>query len=198
MSELIKIMIPLVPEGKRRHRARMVAPKRPGAKPFVQEYPDPGQKQHLEEFTTILKSAWRKNPISSPVLLGVIAFMPIPKSKPEKWKVAAREGKIRPTTKPDLSNIVKLVEDLGNGILWQDDSQIVGFLQTAKYYSDTPKYVLIIQELVSEQSEAAQKVSPASDNHDTTNGVDKGRARSMGGTHIAAFVREKSGTNKWI
>ena len=38
---------------------------------------------------------------------------------------AAIAGVIQPTTKPDVSNIVKGIEDALNGIWYKDDSQIV-------------------------------------------------------------------------
>ncbi len=37
------------------------------------------------------------------------------------------------TSKPDGSNILKLLEDAGNGILWKDDSQIVSSKITKQY-----------------------------------------------------------------
>lgn len=39
------------------------------------------------------------------------------------------------TQKPDLSNLIKLVEDAGNGILWIDDSQIIQ-LNCEKFWSE--------------------------------------------------------------
>jgi Holliday junction resolvase RusA-like endonuclease len=39
------------------------------------------------------------------------------------------------TQKPDLSNLIKLVEDAGNGILWVDDSQIIQ-LQCEKFWAE--------------------------------------------------------------
>jgi len=64
-------------------------------------------------------------PTEGPVVLTVHAFLPIPASWPKKAREAAREGHIYPTGKPDASNVLKLVEDALNEIVWIDDSQVV-------------------------------------------------------------------------
>ena len=150
---IIRIAIPLIPEGKRRHRSRIVKPYNGHGnhpEPYIQEYADPKQKQHLFELARYLRRAWGKQPSTKPFKIGLVAFMPIPHSKALWWKALARQGKIQPTVKPDLSNIFKLIEDVANGIIWKDDSQIVGYMPCDKFYSDTPKYVLTLKELPSE------------------------------------------------
>lgn len=205
---ITRVVIPLIPEGKRRHRTRVVKPKDKFVQPWIQEYPDPGQSQHLTDFSKLLRSLFRKNPSENPILLGVTAFMPIPKSKPEKWKAAARAGKIRPTTKPDLSNIIKLVEDVGNGILWKDDSQICGYLHAAKFYSDSPKYVLTIQELSNDieadcggadrQLWLLPEASPCGELDPENSEPDDGRrVQRVGSARIVAFEREESRARSW-
>ncbi len=63
-------------------------------------------------------------PKGVPVELIVTAYFPIPKSFSEKKKTAAQNGRIRPTKKPDIDNIVKLVADALNGVAYEDDAQI--------------------------------------------------------------------------
>jgi Holliday junction resolvase RusA-like endonuclease len=150
---IIRIAIPLVPQGKMRHRSRIVKGYNAHGnhpEPYIQTYSNPKQKAHLFYLRRYLQRAWGKDPSFNPFKIGLVCFMPIPQSKPIWWKELALKGLIQPTTKPDLSNIIKLVEDVANGVIWKDDSQIVGFLQMDKFYSLTPKYVLSIKELPSE------------------------------------------------
>lgn len=71
----------------------------------------------------------------------------VPGSWSKKKRAAALEGSIRPTGKPDCSNMVKLVEDALNGVAWRDDSQIVS-LGVRKRYAEKPETRLTIKEVV--------------------------------------------------
>ena len=83
--------------------------------------------------TTANAEAWVKHcalqagatPLEGALSLVLIIFVDIPESWPKKRREAALAGTIRPTTKPDLDNIVKLLGDALNGICWVDDKQIV-------------------------------------------------------------------------
>ena len=75
-----------------------------------------------------------------PLEVDVIAYMPIPESKPVKWKQAALSGQERPTKKPDADNIAKMLDAL-NLVVWKDDAQIV-VLTVEKTYSDQPRLVV--------------------------------------------------------
>lgn len=46
---------------------------------------------------------------------------------------SAPKSRVLPCVKPDLSNVVKLIEDAANGILFKDDAQIVSLLATKSY-----------------------------------------------------------------
>lgn len=77
--------------------------------------------------------------------ITVTAFFPIPKSWPESKKQLAIAGKIRPTKKPDLDNILKAICDALTGIVWRDDKQIVGD-DTKKWYGVEPRVEVSIME----------------------------------------------------
>lgn len=146
MKEVYNIIIPLRPEGKARHRSRIVKSLNSQTKPFISEYPDPKQKEHLKLVEAYIRDQFKRPPLEGPLIFGVAAHMPMPTSRPKKWKAEALAGKHFPTTKPDLDNIVKLIEDVANGILYKDDSQIVGFSNTFKKYSEHPRYCISIRE----------------------------------------------------
>ncbi|NRG47334.1 RusA family crossover junction endodeoxyribonuclease [Bacillus sp. CRN 9] len=62
-------------------------------------------------------------------------------------KVAAAEsGELRPVTKPDVDNYVKGIKDALKSVIWQDDSQVVDLL-VSRYYSQTPRVEITIQQL---------------------------------------------------
>ena len=74
-------------------------------------------------------------PFTGPVGVEICAFFPIAKSnintkaKRKDWE----DGKLLPTIKPDLDNVVKSICDALNGLAWIDDKQVV-CLNVAKCY----------------------------------------------------------------
>jgi Holliday junction resolvase RusA-like endonuclease len=61
------------------------------------------------------------------------------KTKPAEWRWRSK--------KPDASNVLKGIEDAGNGILWTDDSQIVDVrvLKTDAAQGDQPRCDLYVR-----------------------------------------------------
>ena len=70
----------------------------------------------------------------------------IPKSGSKKEKAKKLENIIRPTKKPDMDNVVKMVADALNQVAYKDDTQIVD-CQVRKFYSEQPRIEVIIQEV---------------------------------------------------
>ena len=86
---------------------------------------------HEDAVRWILKAACEE-PIVGAVKLGLTFTLSIPKS----WSRKKREAAIiNPwhTGKPDLDNLVKLLLDAANGVLWDDDAQ-VAVLSAQKLY----------------------------------------------------------------
>lgn len=76
-------------------------------------------------------------PIEGAIELSISAFYLRPKSQRDaRWK----------TSRPDLSNVVKLLEDSLNGIAWRDDAQVAS-LHVWKQYGDTARVCVRIVEL---------------------------------------------------
>jgi len=82
---------------------------------------------------------FKAKPISGDVFMRINFFLQPPKKK-------VRE---RPGIRPDLSNLVKAVEDAANGVLWGDDSQIVETISTKTYDWENKKVgvELFVEEL---------------------------------------------------
>lgn len=79
----------------------------------------------------------RHVPLTGPIWLEVTAYFQPPK------RLKLRNGKegyesVPHVTRPDASNIAKVVEDALNGVAYRDDSQIAS-LSVDKRYSLTPR-----------------------------------------------------------
>lgn len=70
--------------------------------------------------------------------LRIMAYYTIPKSASKKKRAAMLAGEIRPTKKPDMDNVVKVIADALNQIAYRDDTQIVD-CQCRKFYSENPR-----------------------------------------------------------
>lgn len=76
--------------------------------------------------------------LESPLDVAITAYVGIPASKSKKFKQQALEGAQKPTKKPDVDNVAKIILDSITGIVYQDDKQIVK-LSVSKVYSETPR-----------------------------------------------------------
>lgn len=88
------------------------------------------QAKEKQAFADLVKSELRRSvfPVynADEILCVSLTFtLPCPKSRKP-----GRHG-----SRPDLSNLIKFVEDALNGVLWKDDAQIA-YLQSSKWYSD--------------------------------------------------------------
>lgn len=79
-------------------------------------------------------------PLEGPVDVALFAFMPIAESWSKKKQREALANTIHPTGKPDLDNLLKML-DAFNGVVWRDDAQVVTGTFT-KRYSDRPRLVV--------------------------------------------------------
>lgn len=84
--------------------------------------------------------------------LRILAFYSIPKSTSKKKRDAMARGEIRPTKKPDVDNVVKIIADSLNQVAYRDDKQIVD-CQCRKYYSDKPRVEVTIREIGTHETE---------------------------------------------
>lgn len=82
--------------------------------------------------------------IQGPVHVTMNVQVGVPRSWSKKKTAAALAGEVRPTTKPDLDNVIKAIMDALNGVVWQDDKQVVG-LSVTKYYSEKPQVDMVVK-----------------------------------------------------
>ena len=91
-----------------------------------------------------------KDRLEGPLMLHCTFFMPVPKSWP-KWKrkrLIEALSAVHHFYTPDTSNLVKLIEDVLNGIAWKDDRQ-VAFSTGQKIYAvdGRPRTVVEVSKL---------------------------------------------------
>lgn len=58
------------------------------------------------------------------------------------WSKAKRRAAVYVTGKPDADNIVKMIGDAANGILWRDDSQIA-VIELDRRYDEGPEFTRV-------------------------------------------------------
>ena len=78
--------------------------------------------------------------------MRILAYYSIPKSKSKKVKAQMIANEIRPTKKPDMDNVVKIIADSLNQVAYKDDTQIVD-CQCRKFYSEEPRVEVIIKQI---------------------------------------------------
>lgn len=78
--------------------------------------------------------------------MRILAFYGIPKSASKKKKALMLDGEIRPTKKPDMDNVMKVVADSLNQVAYRDDTQIVD-AQCRKFYSEKPRIEVSIRQI---------------------------------------------------
>ena len=116
---------------------------------------DPEKSRNYKAYVRMLATQAMKETgferIDGPCAVVIQAYFEVPKSKSKKFREAALNGLERPTKKPDLSNIIKGIEDALNGLVYKDDSSIVS-LKIQKYYSEFPRVELEISSCSNEQN----------------------------------------------
>jgi Holliday junction resolvase RusA-like endonuclease len=105
--------------------------------------PNAKEKKDLQKLIRFLT---REKPLTGAISVNLTIYRKMQKSLSKKEREAKAKGIIRPTVKPDIDNKIKLILDAMNGIVWEDDNQIVE-LNAKEYYSDDPRIEAKIFEL---------------------------------------------------
>ena len=117
---------------------------------------DPEKSRNYKAYVKLLATQAMKDSgftmIKGPCALSINAYFEVPKSKSKKFREAALNGLEYPTKKPDLSNIIKGIEDALNGLAYKDDALIVR-LGVTKLYSEVPRVEVTLIEWDREQNE---------------------------------------------
>ena len=91
-------------------------------------------KQYERAVSVVAKSAMLGDePTRGHVRVWIVAEFAIPKSWPKAKKELVSQGALHHTSKPDLDNIVKIILDGMNGVVFVDDSQVVSIMASKQY-----------------------------------------------------------------
>lgn len=109
---------------------------------------DPTDSKNYKQYVSLIASQHRPSElIQSAVSLTVKVYRPIPDSWSKKKQERAEKGELLPISKPDLSNYLKGVEDALEGILLKNDSQVVDYGDSGKWYGEVPRIEITLREL---------------------------------------------------
>lgn len=113
---------------------------------------------HEQNIAWVYKSIYHGFRFPSDAQLRLVCdfYFEIPKSTYRKKAVTQKmredmlSGKVRPMNKKDPDNLLKTVADAGNGVIYDDDEQIVE-MQARKFFSDKPRTEIYIARIDNEQ-----------------------------------------------
>ncbi|MBR1418687.1 MAG: RusA family crossover junction endodeoxyribonuclease [Synergistaceae bacterium] len=80
------------------------------------------------------------------VEIKVTEYRAIPKSWSKVRQLKALNGVIKPIIKPDTDNILKIIKDALNGVMWKDDAQVVHD-DITKVYDAEPRVTVEVEYL---------------------------------------------------
>jgi len=96
-----------------------------------------------ERIRNLVALEFHEDPTTKPINIMLSFGMEIPKSWTKAKKEDARQGWLPHVSTPDLDNLVKLVTDALNGVVYKDDAQIVR-LDAAKLYLPVPATIITV------------------------------------------------------
>jgi Holliday junction resolvase RusA-like endonuclease len=113
----------------------------------VTTYSDQHSEAELFRYHAIVQHGPR--PLDGPLMVTMRFSLPRPKShylKLANGRMALKGSAPKyPTGRPDLSNLIKFVEDAWNGIVWHDDAQIVAINATMDWTTGDGQTVVTVE-----------------------------------------------------
>ena len=87
-----------------------------------------------------------ENQLDGQMRAVIKAYYSMPRSASKTRRDAMLQGKERPTKKPDLDNVAKIILDSLNGLAYYDDKNVVD-LKIEKWWSDEPRVEVELEEI---------------------------------------------------
>jgi len=122
-EEVASFFVPGVPVPQPRAKARLVKPKNPKKKSFIQMYTPSDAKQWKNRVLTFGLTHRPRVPLNEPVSVNLCLYLPrLKMHEANKY----RDGLIPCSTKPDIDNYLKAVLDaMTDSDWWVDDGRVM-------------------------------------------------------------------------
>lgn len=101
---------------------------------------------YKKQLAMMCKFQYKQAPLTGPLKVELNFFRHVQSSLSKKERALRLSGSHRPVVKPDTDNYIKSTLDGLNGLLWEDDNQIVDLI-AHKYYSDNPRVEIEVTQL---------------------------------------------------
>lgn len=107
----------------------------------------PNKTKNYEDYIKYLYQSKVRYYFDGYIKMTLRCYYSITKSNSKKVKEQKRNNVLRPSKKPDIDNVIKVVADSLNEIAYKDDTQIVEVV-ASKYYSDRPRIEVILEDVI--------------------------------------------------
>lgn len=112
----------------------------------VRVYDPPKVKQFKSILHNLVTEQYDKPPMTGALSVSLLFYRPIQRSLSNIERQRRLSNQHKPTVKPDVDNYIKSTLDSLNGVLWEDDSQIVK-LTAEKRYAEKGKIIITVTQL---------------------------------------------------
>ncbi|EMQ1355238.1 RusA family crossover junction endodeoxyribonuclease [Clostridioides difficile] len=106
----------------------------------------PNKTKNYEDYIKYMYQSKVKHCFEGYIKMTLRCYYSIAKSNSKKVKEQKRNNVLRPSKKPDIDNVVKIIADSLNEIAYKDDTQIVEVV-ASKYFSDEPRVEVILEDI---------------------------------------------------
>ncbi|HBF4872503.1 RusA family crossover junction endodeoxyribonuclease [Clostridioides difficile] len=106
----------------------------------------PNKTKNYEDYIKYMYQSKVKHCFEGYIKMTLRCYYSIAKSNSKKVKEQKRNNVLRPSKKPDIDNVVKIIADSLNEIAYKDDTQIVEVV-ASKHFSDEPRVEVILEDI---------------------------------------------------
>jgi Holliday junction resolvase RusA-like endonuclease len=113
---------------------------------FTKVYTDKQTLSYEAMITAFAKQAMGVTDLlETPVSVFLYVRLPVPQSYSKKRREACLSGAEKPCKKPDIDNIAKTYLDAMNGVIFVDDTQVIGLHVTKVYATEAGVDVMVME-----------------------------------------------------